>query len=84
MITTLTIAVDRQGLHAFTPQVQSAVATSGIDEGLCTLFIQHTSASLVTRGKASWTYGRIEVRAKLPGGRGTWPAIWTLGADRRQ
>jgi sulfatase modifying factor 1 len=41
----------------------------------------YTSASLVTRGKASWTYGRIEVRAKLPSGRGTWPAIWTLGAD---
>lgn len=41
----------------------------------------YTSASLVTRGKAAWTYGRIEVRAKLPTGRGTWPAIWTLGAD---
>ncbi|PJJ74458.1 beta-glucanase (GH16 family) [Thermoflavifilum aggregans] len=40
-----------------------------------------TSASLITRGKASWTYGRIEVRAKLPRGRGTWPAIWMLGDD---
>ncbi|WP_297045766.1 glycoside hydrolase family 16 protein [Thermoflavifilum sp.] len=40
-----------------------------------------TSASLVTKGKASWTYGRIEVRAKLPRGRGTWPAIWMLGDD---
>ena len=39
----------------------------------------YTSARLVTRGKASWTYGFIEVRAKLPCGRGTWPAIWTLG-----
>jgi beta-glucanase (GH16 family) len=44
-------------------------------------FAEYTSASLVTRGKASWTYGRIEVRAKLPSGRGTWPAIWTLGTD---
>ncbi|HEV2211266.1 MAG TPA: glycoside hydrolase family 16 protein [Verrucomicrobiae bacterium] len=41
----------------------------------------YTSASLTTRGKASWTYGRIEVRAKLPAARGTWPAIWTVGTD---
>jgi len=42
-----------------------------------------TSASLTTQGKASWTYGRIEVRAKLPSGRGTWPAIWMLGTNRQ-
>ena len=41
----------------------------------------YTSASLTTAGKASWTYGRIEVRAKLPQGKGMWPAIWTLGTD---
>jgi beta-glucanase (GH16 family) len=41
----------------------------------------YTSASVTTRGRAAWTYGRIEVRAKLPGGRGTWPAIWTLGTN---
>ncbi|HWH71204.1 MAG TPA: glycoside hydrolase family 16 protein, partial [Candidatus Sulfotelmatobacter sp.] len=46
-------------------------------------FAQYTSASLTTRGKTSWTYGRIEVRAKLPAGRGTWPAIWMLGTDRQ-
>ena len=44
----------------------------------------YTSASLTTRGKASWTYGRIEVRAKLPSGRGTWPAIWMLGTNSPQ
>ncbi len=41
----------------------------------------YTSASLTTRGKAAWAHGRIEVRAKLPAGRGTWPAIWTLGTN---
>lgn len=39
----------------------------------------YTSARLVTDGVASWTYGFFEIRAKLPCGRGTWPAIWTLG-----
>jgi beta-glucanase (GH16 family) len=47
-------------------------------------FADYTSASLTTRDKASWTYGRIEVRAKLPSGRGTWPAIWTLGTNSQQ
>jgi beta-glucanase (GH16 family) len=41
----------------------------------------YTSASLMTNGKFSWTYGRVEVRAKLPGGRGTWPAAWSLGVN---
>jgi beta-glucanase (GH16 family) len=41
---------------------------------------RYTSARLITRGKAAWTYGYFEVRAKLPCGRGTWPAIWTLGS----
>lgn len=39
----------------------------------------YTSASINTRESASWTYGRVEVRAKLPQGIGTWPAIWMLG-----
>lgn len=41
----------------------------------------YTSASLITLGRAEWTYGRVEVRAKLPTGKGMWPAIWTLGAN---
>jgi len=42
---------------------------------------QHTSARMVTKGKAAWKYGWIEVRAKLPQGQGTWPAIWMLPED---
>ncbi|RYF71351.1 MAG: glycoside hydrolase family 16 protein, partial [Cytophagaceae bacterium] len=38
-----------------------------------------TSARLLTKDTQSWTYGRIEVRAHIPAGRGTWPAIWMLG-----
>ena len=38
----------------------------------------YTSARLVTRGKADWQFGRMEIRARLPKGIGTWPAIWTL------
>ncbi len=41
-----------------------------------------TSASVTTQGMASWTYGRIEVKAKLPSCLGTWPAIWMLGDNR--
>ena len=40
-----------------------------------------TSARLVTKGKGDWLYGRIEVKAKLPAGIGTWPAIWMLPTD---
>jgi len=39
----------------------------------------YTSASICTKNKKEFLYGRIEVRAKLPSGRGIWPAIWTLG-----
>lgn len=41
----------------------------------------YTSARLVTKNKGDWTYGRFEIRAKLPSGRGTWPAIWMLPTD---
>jgi beta-glucanase (GH16 family) len=43
---------------------------------------KYTSAKLITRGKQEWNYGRIEVKAKLPKGRGTWPAIWMLAANK--
>lgn len=39
----------------------------------------YTSARILSRGKFSFKYGKVEVRAKLPAGGGTWPAIWSLG-----
>lgn len=44
----------------------------------------YTSAALETQFKADWQYGRIEVKAQLPAGKGVWPAIWTLGTDISQ
>ena len=41
----------------------------------------YTSARILTKGKFSFQYGRVDVRAKLPAGGGTWPAIWALGDD---
>jgi len=41
----------------------------------------YTSARLITKGKSSWTYGRMEARMKLPRGQGIWPAFWMLGAN---
>ncbi|HAA22655.1 MAG TPA: hypothetical protein DCP28_29265, partial [Cytophagales bacterium] len=40
-----------------------------------------TSARLVSRQKGDWQYGYIEIKAKLPAGRGTWPAIWMLNTN---
>jgi beta-glucanase (GH16 family) len=40
----------------------------------------YTSVRLITKGKGEWQYGKIEVKAKIPRGRGTWPAIWMLGS----
>ena len=39
----------------------------------------YTSARLLSKGKFSFQYGKIECRAKLPAGGGTWPAFWMLG-----
>ena len=39
---------------------------------------QYSSAKIVTKSKASFTYGFVEASAKLPCARGTWPAIWML------
>jgi beta-glucanase (GH16 family) len=41
----------------------------------------YTSARLVTKNKGDWTHGKIEVKARLPKGKGTWPAIWMLSTD---
>jgi beta-glucanase (GH16 family) len=44
-------------------------------------FINYTSASVTTRGRHAWQYGRFEVRARLSAQQGLWPAIWFLGEE---
>lgn len=52
MVTRIEVATRGQGLHEFTGQVSQAVLESSIQEGLCTLLIQHTSASLMIQENA--------------------------------
>jgi hypothetical protein len=47
-------------------------------------YSNYTSARLITKGKKEFTYGRIDIRAKLPYGQGIWPALWMLGANINQ
>jgi beta-glucanase (GH16 family) len=46
-------------------------------------FAEYTSASINTRGKASWKYGRFEMRARIDTRAGLWPAFWSLGIEGR-
>ena len=41
----------------------------------------YTSGRINTEGKTWWTYGKFEIKAKLPGGQGSWPAFWMLGHE---
>ena len=42
---------------------------------------EYTSCRLISKNKGDWLYGRFVIRAKLPSGRGIWPAIWMLPTD---
>ncbi|HYQ31222.1 MAG TPA: glycoside hydrolase family 16 protein [Polyangiaceae bacterium] len=44
----------------------------------------YTSASINTQGKRQFLYGRLEMRAKIPVAKGTWPAFWLLGINQKQ
>ena len=38
----------------------------------------YTSASIITKGIGDWKYGKVEISAKVPTGKGTWPALWMM------
>ena len=52
MIETITVPASRQGLHEITRQVENVVREARMEEGICTLFVRHTSASLVIQENA--------------------------------
>ena len=52
MISYMTVQTKGQGLYLITDQIEQVVARSGIDDGLCTVFLQHTSASLTIQENA--------------------------------
>lgn len=58
MVRQLSIDTPGQGLHEITGQVARVVEAAGMDEGLCTLFVRHTSASLVIQENADPTAKR--------------------------
>lgn len=64
--------LDGEGYLVIKAIKESFTGADGITRG-------YTSARLVTRGKFEPTYGRIEVRLKVPFGQGIWPAFWMLG-----
>ncbi|MDA0176328.1 MULTISPECIES: glycoside hydrolase family 16 protein [Mesoflavibacter] len=71
-----------QEAQTYTNNAENAVVTNG---NLVITAINtgsgYTSARLKSENLFEFTYGRVEVRAKLPTGGGTWPAIWMLGAN---
>ncbi|WP_282053913.1 glycoside hydrolase family 16 protein [Maribacter luteus] len=70
-------------LQTYTDNLENAVVEDGVlkiiakDDGNG----GYTSARIKSQGLQKFTYGRIEVRAKLPASQGTWPAIWMLGSN---
>jgi len=58
MVRRLTLRAARPGLHEFTEEVRALVLEAGIEEGLCTLFVEHTSASLTIQENADPTAKR--------------------------
>ncbi|HOM99144.1 MAG TPA: glycoside hydrolase family 16 protein [Acidobacteriota bacterium] len=67
---------DRQD-NAFVADGKLHIVAKKESYGRCS----YTSARLRTLGKGDWTYGRFEIRAKLPKGKGIWPALWMLPTD---
>jgi len=78
MVEQFTVATRGQGLHEITSQVGHVVKKSGCDEGVCTVFVRHTSASLVIQENADPT-----AKEDLERWLGTWQGIYLWEHRRR-
>lgn len=65
-------------LHIVAQREDFTGSDSPEGESPSTKTLPYTSARLRTKNIQEWTFGRFEIRAKLPAGQGTWPAIWML------
>ena len=65
-------------LHIVAQREDFTGSDSPEGESPATKTLPYTSARLRTKNIQEWTFGRFEIRAKLPFGQGTWPAIWML------
>jgi len=71
-----------QGMLNIIAQREDFIGSANADGNLSrTTSLPYTSAKLQTLNKGDWQYGRFEIRAKLPYGQGTWPAVWMLPTD---
>ncbi|MBU1008823.1 MAG: family 16 glycosylhydrolase [Bacteroidetes bacterium] len=69
-------------LQTYTNNTQNVFVADGKLNIVATKqYNNYYSARLITKGKKEFTYGRIDIRAKLPYGQGIWPALWMLGAN---
>jgi len=71
-----------QELQTYTNNAENVI----VENGLLKIMAKadgssYTSARLKSENLYEFTYGRVEIRAKLPAATGTWPALWMLGAD---
>jgi len=76
----------RDGILTITARKEQYTGPASFDDAIQydvnkTRTLPYTSARLRTKGLGDWTYGRFEIRAQLPEGQGTWPAIWMLPTD---
>ena len=67
-------AAQEGGSLVITARRETLTGTDGITR-------DYTSARILTSGRFTITYGRVEARLKLPAGQGLWPAFWMLGND---
>jgi len=69
----------------YTNRISNAVVKNGTLKIIATKekfdSSDYTSARLLTKNKFTFKYGKVTARAKVPFGKGTWPAIWMLGAN---